>query len=197
MDIVEKALNELDLKVESEYIYPPNRPAFILAQKLRSIFPADVEWSQIEPYSTEFYKQADKRGLMDDRDGTIEPYEFDCMLVDAMGRVKFPEGKVLQAIIERAKVASLPPSVESLPDDGTKLIASVCYKLHAESGGKPFFLSQKTAGEIIGKSQPAGYRKLLYLRSIGMIVLKEKGFTGKASVYDFIEQQASFPKRSL
>jgi hypothetical protein len=184
-DLLEKALAELEHKVATEYIYPFNRPAFILARHLRGILPEDATDEQIEPYVVKFHAMADSAGLMDDpKLDDIPIYEFLPMMRPAMEKVKYPAGKELGEIVERAKERGTPPEAEGLPADDLKLLCAVCYEMHLLTGGE-FFISQKTAGEILGKSQAAGYRKLLFLQSKKIISLKEKGHTGKASIYTY------------
>lgn len=56
-----------------------------------------------------------------------------------------------------------------------QLLVRVCRELQTDWGDRPFFLSARTAAEILGTDAKSAWRQLLVLQFDGLIKLDEKG----------------------
>jgi hypothetical protein len=180
MDIVSNALYEL--RNRDSIQTPDNLPAFILARHILGVIPLNST-VDIDCYIDEFYEQATEDDLTDADGEIIEEWEFEPLVRDAMHKVKYPAGKEMAHLTQRALAEPIPPDLQDIGDFDGQLIARVCRVLQGDAGDKPFFLSQTSAGKIIGKRRATGGRKLLALQSKGIIQLIRKGFTGVSSYY--------------
>lgn len=71
--------------------------------------------------------------------------------LDCCDRVRFPKGtSPAELALERAKTNPLPSVARRFDDPSVQLLVAVCHELQRLSGSSPFFLSCRTAGELIG-----------------------------------------------
>ena len=180
MNIVEAAL--LELRTRDSEQKPDNLPAFILARHILGVLPLD-DTLDITPYIDEFLSLATEDDMTDADEEIIEPWEFGPMVREAIHKVKYPAGREMMYLVERALKLPIPEDLENIKDSSGQLIARVCRVMQSDNGERPFYLSQTNAGKIIGKKRATGGRKLTALQSMGYITLVRKGFTGVASYY--------------
>lgn len=96
--------------------------------------------------------------------------------------VKFPEGELLTNLLAGVDRDPVPP----LPTDyGDKefLLVRICIRLQKNAGNAPFFLSARTAGELIGLHFTNASNMLYGLVADGVLELVERGKRPKASSY--------------
>jgi hypothetical protein len=180
MDIVSNALYEL--RTRESLQRPDNLPAFILARHILGVIPIDSTLD-ITCYIDEFFEHATEDDLMDCDGDIIERWEFEPLLRDAMNKVKYPAGREMDFLVERALKEPIPIDLAGISDPDGQLIARVCRVLQDDAGKKPFYLSQTNAGKIIKKRRAAGGRKLHALQLTNILQLVTKGHSGVASYY--------------
>ena len=144
---------------------------------------------ELDSYVRQWYDLFDGQ-LVDDDEEPFSYIEIWAQFIDVWenGRVKFPKIDFLAIALERAKEYTKPrPEVEHLDCHNTQLIAHTCYELQQLRQDGTFFISQKNAGWIIGKGQKVGRLIMNLLLTEGVFALIEKGRTGVASTYSYIE----------
>ncbi len=190
--IIQKALEKAKVEYEqfegSDFV--GNRAVFILCQYLQGVVDTEkVTAEELDLYIRQWYDLCD--GLLVDDDGEPLSYiEIWAQFIDVWenGRVKFPKIDHLALALERAKEYAKPrPEVAHLDCPKTQLIAHTCYELQQLRQDGTFFIAQEDAGRIIGKGQKEGRLIMNLLMSEGILVLIEKGRTGLASTYSYIE----------
>lgn len=179
MDVVEAALSELHNRENLQT--PDNLSAFFLARQILGKFPIN-EALDITPYAIAFHEQAGEDDLLDSCQDYIELEDFIPMVKDALHKVKYPAGREMEHLANRARNAPIPAAIDHLKGD-LLTVARVCRVLQDDAGKKPFYLSQENAGRLIGKQRAAGGRKLFTLQDKKIIQLISKGFKGRASYY--------------
>jgi hypothetical protein len=82
--------------------------------------------------------------------------------VSAWEEAQVPYGATMQSILERARSAAPPTMAVEKYGKGSlrALLASLCRELQQDSGQKPFFLTGRTAGPLIGVSDIRAWRWL-------------------------------------
>jgi hypothetical protein len=66
--------------------------------------------------------------------------------------VTVPKGETLQAAFERAKRMEPPSKVLLIPNEGVRLLASLCRELQEMAGNQPFMLHQASVAKLFGHS---------------------------------------------
>lgn len=106
----------------------------------------------------------------------------------AWGRVRQPFGAILKGILESVDhTRPLPPTIGGLgygPD--AQRLVRVCAALQTHEGNAEFFLSARTAAEVIGIHFTEAAKLLRLLVDDGVLTLKSKGAGKKASRYRLI-----------
>ncbi len=105
-------------------------------------------------------------------------------------RVRFPKGSDPIAMI-MMRVKNAPLSDEALDYDApeTRRLVSICRELQRASGNGPFFLSCRTAGELLGLDYVTAWRRLIVLAEDGIIRCVERGTRGRATRYRYVAHQ--------
>ena len=96
--------------------------------------------------------------------------------------VKFPEGTLLAKILDNLDGDPIPPMPSGYGEDEARLIR-VCIRLQQHAGNAPFFLSARTAGDLIGLHFTSASNMLYGLVADGVLELVERGKRPKASSY--------------
>ncbi|MCE9591913.1 MAG: hypothetical protein K8S99_15490 [Planctomycetes bacterium] len=124
----------------------------------------------------------------------IRTKEFEETWIDFLKswrKVKHPRGKHLNSILERAKAASEPPEVAQFKMGTIRLLVKICRELQKDAGDNPFFLSVRTAQELLGFAQHmTAWRYLSLLEAEGIIEVVVKGgsTSGKANRFRYMGQ---------
>jgi hypothetical protein len=69
-----------------------------------------------------------------------------------LDRVTVPKGETLQAAFERAKRREPPAKVLLIPNEGVRLLASLCRELQEMAGDHPIMLCQSSVAKLFGHS---------------------------------------------
>lgn len=110
-------------------------------------------------------------------------------------RVKFPKGREPMAqILARADSSSLPEAAAMYDCPKTHRLIKVCRELQRASGDGPFFLSCRTAGDLLDLDHNTAWRRLGMLVSDGIIQTIEPGTKTKATRYRYVASDS--PSRS-
>ena len=181
-ELVEKAVQEAYQKRE-EFIRPANKLGFILAKNLQEIYPKSVDPFTFEPLVEEYLAELQRLHIDDDRE-TDELSVDDLMeqLDDAWLKVDKSASR-LQQVIDNLDEWIDEPVVAQVKSIKTRKILAVCYGLQELAGEKPFFLTQKAAGEIVNIKQAAAGVKMNFLVRKNILTIVEKGHTGFGTSY--------------
>jgi hypothetical protein len=167
-----------------------NRAVFILCQYLQGVVDKEkVTAKELDTYIRQWYDLFDGQ-LVDDDGETLSYIQIWAQFIDVWenGRVKFSKIDHLATALERAKKYITPrPEVAHLNCPKTQLIAHTCFELQQLRQDGIFFISQEDAGWIIGKGQKQGRLIMNLLLNEGVFALIEKGRTGFASIYSYVE----------
>ncbi len=102
-----------------------------------------------------------------------------------------PEGGFLEAVAQEVATMKL----DECRYQGThRKLYKVCLALHRMTKGRPFYLSCRWAGELVGVSHPVAYKALRALEADGVIVVVKRGKFGKgedATTYRIREDAAA------
>lgn len=104
----------------------------------------------------------------------------------AWPRVRVPMGlnPVAQAIA-RADAAPLPPEAAGYDSPQVQRLVKLCLELQRGSGSDPFFLSCRTAGNVIGVDHDAANKMLVMLVADAVLVRARAGTARTAARYRF------------
>ena len=86
----------------------------------------------------------------------------------------------------RALAEPLPACAQRFEGQQTRLLVAICAQLQRMAGAKPFFLSYRSAGKLIGTSHVDAGSLLGFLRDEGVIKLAKGGTTTRAARYRYI-----------
>jgi hypothetical protein len=125
----------------------------------------------------------------------IQTLDFSLSLgefISAFERVKQPHGGIMKTIMANIDNTPLPAGIPKLGygDAGNKLVR-ICAALQAHEGSKPFFLSARTAGDLLGIPFVDASRMLQALVIDGVIAMVTKGAGRTATRYRFVWPAAS------
>jgi len=124
---------------------------FALVRAIKALHPTCLSDPRIlEPAVREWYSRSVARRAISD-------HPFDEVWTDftlAWSKVKYPKGALMNAIVQRAKAGPLPKCAERYDWPELQRLAALCRELQREAGHKPFFLSCRTAAELLSESEP-------------------------------------------
>ena len=89
-------------------------------------------------------------------------------------------------ILARADASRLPAAAEMYDCPKTHRLIKVCRELQRASGDGPFFLSCRTAGDLLDLDHNTAWRRLGMLVSDGIIQTIEPGTKTKATRYRYV-----------
>ena len=89
-------------------------------------------------------------------------------------------------ILERADKAEQTAAALGYGSPETRRLVMLCRELQRASGSGPFFLSCRTAGELLGLDHMTAWRRLQVLRLDGVIEETCRGTKTKAARYRYV-----------
>jgi len=173
--------------VEAIPIGPGHRTRclFELARAFKAIpWIADAHHAALKPYLKQWHKASYERI------GT-KPFEDSWeTFVTAWGKVKYPKGKGrIDVIFQNTVVADLPLAAQEYERPEVRMLVCFVRDLQRESGDKPFFLSCRTVGKLLGVDHVTASRWLHLLCIDDILQVVDTGDLGKrqASTYRYRE----------
>jgi hypothetical protein len=159
-----------------------NRQIWNLARRLKALPElADANFATLKPIVKQWHAHALR---------FIKTKEFDVSWRDfcyAWDRVKHAYG---QGPLSEAYAASLdaplPPAADEYEMPEVKQLIGLCYQLQLGAGEKPFFLTCRDAGGLLGIDFHAANKWLSHLVQMKVLELVKKGKVGRASEYRYI-----------
>lgn len=110
-----------------------------------------------------------------------------CDFLDGWPRIKWPRGSgPMSQILTRADSSELPTVAGRYDCCGTQRLIKLCRELQYTAGDGPFFLSVRTAGELVGLDRNSAWRRLRMLEADGIIRTVEAGTKTKATRYRYV-----------
>lgn len=102
-------------------------------------------------------------------------------------RVKWRKGILLERAVQQAREDTQnPPEAQSYDDPRTQLLVRLCWQLQQSRGDQPFYLSLRTAGEILGVSHISAGKKLEMLMADGLLAIAAAHTNIFATRYKYI-----------
>jgi hypothetical protein len=102
--------------------------------------------------------------------------------------VTIPKGQTLGAAFQRAKRRQPPAKVLPVPNQGLRLLASLCGELQEMTGGQPFMLHQSSIAKLFHTQQQTISNWIKALRTVEVLKLAEAAIpNARAARYYFIE----------
>lgn len=99
-------------------------------------------------------------------------------------RVKFPKGsEPMTQILANADASELPPVAELYDCPLTHRLIKLCRELQRAAGDGPFFLSCRTAGELLGVDHNTAWKRLRMLESDDVLKATARGTKTRATRY--------------
>lgn len=92
----------------------------------------------------------------------------------------------LEVAKRRAIEQPLPPCAHCLDDDVSKLLLAICVQLQEIAGDGPFFLSCRSAGELLGISASSAGNLFVLLQAEGLLKLAAPGTKYRAARYRYL-----------
>jgi hypothetical protein len=124
----------------------------------------------------------------------IETKDFTETWIDflqAWPRVKIPKGATMEAVMQKALELPPPKIAEQYEDGPIRRLIALCRQLASQGNGGTFYLSCRTAGELLGVSHVQANRWLFLLDHDKVVKQVSKGERGKrqAAEYRWIAEQ--------
>lgn len=141
---------------------------------------AGYEGLQLRTAMEWWFKAA--RGIIGTKDWDESWSDF----LHAWDSVRTPFGESIQAVLDKARVASNPKCAAQFSAEPTKLLVRLCRELQLRSGDQPFFLDCRTAGKAIGTNKDSAHKRIRHLVQMGILECISKGHTGRASEYRYL-----------
>lgn len=161
-----------------------NKQVFELARALKAIPElADASAKDLEPYVRRWHELA--KPII--RTQPLEETRID--FLRAWPRVKFPKGaEPIQAIFEAAKAVEPPAVALEYEQPELRLLVILCRELQRAAGDRPFYLSCRTAGRLLGVDHATAWRWLFLLKADGVLdeVCKGSQAGRKATRYRYL-----------
>jgi hypothetical protein len=96
--------------------------------------------------------------------------------LEGWGKVRFPKGSEPMAMMFAAAIeADTPEEAKQYEQEKLRLLVALCRELQRGAGGRPFFLSARTAGRLLEIDPATAARWLRGLRHDGILHLAEAG----------------------
>jgi hypothetical protein len=107
--------------------------------------------------------------------------------ITAFPQVEFPKGKEPMALIIAKADASVAPDCVSLYESPVTIrLVKLCRELQRAAGDGAFFLSCRTAADLLGIDRTAAWKRLKVLITDGIIAVAQPGTKTKAARYRYI-----------
>jgi hypothetical protein len=104
-------------------------------------------------------------------------------------RVRFPKGQAtMPMMLAQARQTEYPSEAMEYDNESFRLLVSLCRVMQRACGAQPFFLSVRTAGNLLGVDPSTASRWLECLEADGIIRCVEKGsqLTRRASRFRYL-----------
>lgn len=168
-----------------------NRKIFELARHLKAM----ANYSDADPMQLRVIVQDwHQRALPNIRTKEFEETWID--FLKAWPQIKYPAGKEPIAMVFQNAIQLEPPpkALEKYPGHpNIQILASLCRELQRSSGEEPFFLSCRTAGQLLKVTPMTISRWMFLLEQDGFVTTVQKGGTAqtvrKATRYKFTNDQ--------
>ncbi len=153
-----------------------NQQVFELARVLKGIPRlADAPTDALRPHVRRWHGLGLAKGLI----GTESFDETWANFVHAWPRVRFPRGsEPLAAVLERAKQSAPPAAALAYEDDRLRLLVAFCRELQHACADHPFFLSCRTAAQLVGVDHVLAWRWLGLLEHDRVLLVTQRGAPG-------------------
>lgn len=148
-----------------------HRQVFELARGLKAVPELnDANAKSLKPFVQEWHRRALPHVA-------TKPFEETWIdFLKAWPNVQFPKGaEPMAAVFERACSAGLPAVAEQYEQSPLQLLVAVCRELQRGAGDGPFYLSCRTAGQLVEVDHATANRWLFLLVSDQVLELVEKG----------------------
>jgi len=122
------------------------------------------------------------RGIVGTKDWDESWSDF----LHAWDKVKTPFGESMQAVLEKAKIATNPKCAAQFSAEPTRLLVRLCRELQHRTGDAPFFLDCRTAANAIETNKDSASSRMRLLVRTGVLKLVKKGHTGRASEFQYL-----------
>lgn len=165
-----------------------NRAVFALARALKAIPAlADADTSALRDTVRRWHEQVLP---------VIDTKDFDETWADftyAWPRVRFPAGtSPMETALKNADAATLPAGLANVYDSPvTHRLVKLCRELQRMSGADPFFLSSRTAGELLSVNHRTVWRRLGMLEADGVLSVVKRGTRGRATRFRCVDPVAA------
>lgn len=166
-----------------------NKQVFQLARALKAIPAiADAPANDLEPYVRRWHDRAKR---------FITSKEFEESWIDFLrawrpGAIKFPKGSkpVLQLLFDRAVCAGVPDVALHYDGEKCRLLVGLCRELQRATGSAPFYLSCRTAGNLLGVEHSTAWRWLFLFTVDGILEIVSRGSQAshKASRFKYLAE---------
>lgn len=166
-----------------------NRAVFKLCRALKGIPSlADADPLQLRPIVEQWHKLALP---------VIQTKPFEETWIDFLKgweRVKFPAGQgPLDEVVRRLDLAELPQEALQYEQPQFRRLVLLCRELQRVSEERPFFLSVRTAGGLIGVSADTASRWMYLLQREGVLKLVAEATRHRARRYRYVPPVATVP----
>lgn len=141
---------------------------------------AKYEGLQLRTAMEWWFKAA--RGIIGTKDWDETWSDF----LHAWDNVRTPFGESMQAVLDKARVASDPKCAAQFSAEPTKLLVRLCRELQHRASEEPFFLDCRTAGEAIETNKDSAHKRIRHLMQMGILERISKGHTGRASEFRYL-----------
>lgn len=154
---------------------------FQLCRSLKAIVDLkDASFHDLKPIVREWHQQA--LSII----GT-KPFEDTwSAFVRGWGKVKYPQGEILAALLARADASADPAVAMQYDSPGMRRLVRLCRELQREAGTAPFFLLGRVAGRILDIGHDTAARWLTVLVADDVLELVEKGKLGRGTRYRYL-----------
>lgn len=179
---VKKALAAAIESTLPSYVGQRNRSLFEFARTLKAIPAlADAQAQDLRDIVKLWHRQALP---------VIGTKPFDdtwAEFVYCWAHVKFPKGEEpMTRMLANAEASDLPLIALNYESPDTHLLIKLCRELQRASGSGPFYLSCRTAGNLLGVDHTHAWKQLGMLVCDGVIQIVEPGTKIRATRYRYI-----------
>jgi hypothetical protein len=159
-----------------------NRRLFDFARALAAIPSlADAKAKDLKPYVRQWHDAALPTIGTKAFEDTLTDFEY------AWPRVQYPLGTgPMTQMLAQADASDLPQCAEDYDAEATIRLIKLCRELQRAAGDDPFFLSCRTASELLNIDRMTAWRRLKRLVGDDVLDLVEKGQKLRASRYRYL-----------
>lgn len=200
VDAVHRAIHETrtsDALVGSNYLL--DRRVFRFAQYLRSVAGTSTPARVLLPY-LELWWTACAEAIADDQDNMGQVIDLTWQDVCRQFEVVWAKCTIYPIGDYWVAMAGLPepdlPCINRYERSYVRKLASAMYHASRDTQDRRFYMSQADAGRVMGRSQAWGGHILGMLLADGLIRQVKLGYSGVASLYQWVGDHAGGPNGS-